>query len=149
MSSTLAAYVADLAALTVTGVTRSYSAPPVQINTADLPCMYPRLPQLADNPVTACGQGGWPIHTAELVIMVEPLGQNLQPTNFAAVLALIDALQAALQHTPSAQNPLWQSAAPTQGAPSDSGGGVYSSAFAVGPPVTSTLPFASTVAACW
>ena len=109
MSSTLAAYVADLAALTVTGVTRKYGAPPVQINTADLPCMYPRLPQLADNPITACGQGGWPIHTAELVIMVEPLGQNLQPTNFAAVLTLIDNLQAALQaDRPTTGKRTWQ-----------------------------------------
>lgn len=109
MSSTIAAYVSALSGLTVTGVTRKYTEPPTQVNTADLPCMYPRIPELSDAPITACGQGGWPTHTAELVILVEPIAQNRQNVNFALVLSLIDALQAALQAAkPTTGKRTWQ-----------------------------------------
>jgi hypothetical protein len=97
--TTYTAFVAALAGLTVTGVTSNFTAPPKQINTADLPALYPRLPQGTEGPMTAEGQGGWPQLTAEVVIIIEPVGQNLQPTNFAAAVTLIDALSTALRST--------------------------------------------------
>lgn len=102
--TTYAAYVGALAGLTVTGVKRKFTAPPTRINTADLPATYPRLPQGQEGPMTAEGEGGWPSLTCELVMIVEPLGQNLQPTNFAATLTLIDNLSTALRNTSLAKS---------------------------------------------
>ena len=47
--------------------------------------------------MTAEGQGGWPVLRAELVIIVEPLGQNVNDINFALCVTLIDNLSTALR----------------------------------------------------
>ncbi len=97
--TTLTQFMAALGGMAVTGVTRAYTSPPTQVSTADLPCSYPRLPSAIGGPIVACGNNGWPQYSAELVILVEPLGQERQPTNWAKVLTMIDALQTALAST--------------------------------------------------
>ena len=89
-------YVAMLADLTVTGVTKRYPTPPTQINTAQLPAQWPRLPQGETTIASVGGQMGLPSLTCDLVIAVEAMGQNTQPANYSRALAVIDALQATL-----------------------------------------------------
>lgn len=95
--TTLTQFVTALGNVSVTGVKRAYTAPPRQVYTADCPAQYPRLPRLENGPVVACGDGLWPTLTGEIVICVEPVLQGEQPTNFALVLTLMDALNTALQ----------------------------------------------------
>lgn len=95
--TTYAAFVAALAGLTITGIKRKFPAPPTQLNTADLPAMYPRIPQAQEGGLTAEGQGGWPRIQGELVVILEPIGQSLQRSNFAATVAMIDAINATLR----------------------------------------------------
>jgi len=89
-------YVATLAGLDVTGVVKSYTAPPTQLSTAQLPAQWARLPSGETTVASMGGQMGLPSFTCDLVIAVEAMGQNTQPANYARALAIIDALQATL-----------------------------------------------------
>jgi hypothetical protein len=89
-------FVSMLAGLTVTGVPRRFNAPPVQLSTAQLPAMWPRLPRGASNVVTLGSALDVAVLTCDLVVAVEAVGQNAQLTNYARALSIIDALQAAL-----------------------------------------------------
>jgi len=93
---TYAEYVATLTALTVTGVTKRYSAPPSQLSTAQLPAMWARLPSGTVEVVAMDGGAGLPSFTCDLVIAIEAMAQNTQPANYAKGITIIDALQAAL-----------------------------------------------------
>lgn len=90
-----------IADLTITGVKRKYRNIPDQLSTADLPCQFVRLPEGSEGPLTADGEGGWPVRTAELVIVACPVGQNRQPANQDLVLTLIDALCTTLRAVPA------------------------------------------------
>lgn len=94
--TTYADYVADLAALTVTGVVRSYDHLPEQIETADLPALYVRLPAGENQTVTLTALGGLRQATCEIVIVVEPVQQNQNEPNFEACIGFLDALESAL-----------------------------------------------------
>ena len=89
-------FVETLAAINVAGVQRRFGAPPNQLSTADLPAMWPRLPD-SDSSVATFG-GGMDLDTlrCEVAVCVEAVGQNMQPTNYARCLQLVDAMQAAL-----------------------------------------------------
>jgi len=60
-----------------------------------------RLPEGSEGPLTADGEGGWPVRTCELVIVACPVGQSRQPTNHELVLTLIDALCTTLRAVPA------------------------------------------------
>jgi hypothetical protein len=94
-----AAFVDGVASLTITGVKRRYDAPPDRLTTADLPASFPHIPDDAaqEAPLTADGQGGWPRMAVELVVVIEPTRQRTQAANFAATLAMMDAVAAALR----------------------------------------------------
>jgi hypothetical protein len=96
--TTYAAFTAAVAALSITGRKRAYSSPPMQITTADLPASYPRLPSggLNTDSLSTCTNSG-NRRVVDLVVVVEPLGQGTQPQNFAATIAIIDAVEAALR----------------------------------------------------
>ena len=89
-------YVAILAGLDVAGVVKTYTAPPTQLSTAQLPAQWARLPQGETTIASMGGQMGLPSLTCDLVLAVEVIGQNTQPANYAKALAIIDALHAAL-----------------------------------------------------
>lgn len=93
---TYAGYVADLATLSVTGVTRVYDHPPERINTADLPSLYVRLPAGENQSVTLTALRGLRQATCEVVIAVEPVRQNQNEPNFTTCIGLLDALEDAI-----------------------------------------------------
>lgn len=93
---TYAGFVADLATLSVTGVTRAYDHPPAQLNTADLPSLYVRLPAGENQSVTLAALNGLRQATCEVVIAVEPVRQNRNEPNFATCIGLLDALEDAI-----------------------------------------------------
>lgn len=95
--STYAAFIPALMDMTVSGITTYADEPPMQISTAKLPLMFPRLPTGADSVVTVSGATGLQSATCEIVIVIEPLHQSLQPTNFAAALTMMDSLATTLK----------------------------------------------------
>ena len=94
----LATFVEALGSMTVTGVRKTYAAPPTSLATANLPALYPRVPASLDSriPVLTSAATDLQRHVVELVIVVNPIGQSLAPLNFAATVALIDAMHTAL-----------------------------------------------------
>lgn len=87
----------DLATLPITGVKRQFAAPPTQVNTADMPLAFPRVPK-GEVSVNTIGGGVRPsAWTVELVCVIEAAGQSTQPANFEATVELIDAINAALE----------------------------------------------------
>ncbi len=95
--TTYTSFVAALGALSVNGVTTKLGYISGQVETASLPVLFVRLPENAETPLTADGEGGWPRLTAEVVIAVEPYAQNRHQQNYAATVTLIDALTTALR----------------------------------------------------
>ena len=94
--TTYAAYVAALAAMNITGVTTEFSEPPRQLHTAQLPAQFPRLPTGENGIVAFSSATGLSSATCELVIVIEPVQQNLQSVNYALALTLLDNTETAL-----------------------------------------------------
>lgn len=92
----ITSFVTTLAGLTVSGVSRAYTYPPLQLTTADLPASFVMPPRSDYAPLSTCDDIADEI-TCRLVIAIEAAGQNIQPTNYAAMLAMADALNAALK----------------------------------------------------
>ena len=98
MSTTFTALVDSLEALTVTGVTKRYTAgPPAQLNSADLPAQWCDLPRGEERPAYAGAGGLDRTLTVDLRIAVEAVGQNLRINNWPAVVALMDSIATALR----------------------------------------------------
>jgi hypothetical protein len=97
MALTYAEFIADIAGMTVTGVKQKLSAPPTQINTADLPLMFPRLPEGSNETFTFSGEVGLDTVACELAIVVNPAQQATSPINFALAVTLMDALTTQLK----------------------------------------------------
>ena len=88
------AFVDTLAAVDVAGVKRRHGYPPLQISTADLPASFVRPPSSTYEPLSTCTDTDNEM-TCSLVVAIEPTGQNTQPTNYARMLDMADALNAA------------------------------------------------------
>jgi len=97
--TTFRSFVDALEALTITGVNRQYTqGPPIGApGVADCPFQYVRYPRSEEIPIVFGEQGGWPTLRAELVLGVEPVGQNTAFENFDDTVDLMDALVTALQ----------------------------------------------------
>jgi hypothetical protein len=96
MAFTYATFISNIAGMSISGVTRQYTAPPQQLSTADLPASYPRLP-IADNQSVTLTHGRGLLQAAvELVIVVEPYRQGTNVANFATCVALVDAVETSL-----------------------------------------------------
>lgn len=80
----------------VTGVTRQYAYPPLLISTADLPASFVRPPSSGFSQIATCDPVGDTFSTS-LVIAIEPAGQEIQATNYAALLTMLDNLNTALK----------------------------------------------------
>jgi hypothetical protein len=95
--TTYAAYRTALMDISITGVTTVYDEPPVQINSASLPIMYPALPTGEVEMITLAGAAGLSTATMDMVIVIEAIRQNRYNVNYALALSLIDASVAAIK----------------------------------------------------
>ena len=98
--TTYRSFVDALEALTITGVVRQYTqGPPIgSPGTADCPFQYVRYPGTDEEFAIVFGeQGGWADLHAELVICVEPTGQNVAPENFDDTVDMMDNVATALR----------------------------------------------------
>lgn len=93
------AFVDALEAMTVTGVSRNYTqGPPLGAPVdADCPALFVRYPEADEDRTTFGTHGGWPTFRTDVVIVVEPTGQNTAPANFDATVDMMDNLSAALR----------------------------------------------------
>ena len=94
--TTYAQWVTGLAGLTVTGVVKKQAYPPQQVNDADLPLLFPRLPTGGNEVIALTGGMGLKEATAELVILTRPGLLSTQKTEFPILLGLLDAVETTL-----------------------------------------------------
>lgn len=94
--TTYRSFIDSIEALTVTGVTRRYTqGQPATLNTADLPAQWADLPRGESEPATCAGDMTRTLR-ADLLVALEPVGQNTRPTNFDACVTMLDNLHTAL-----------------------------------------------------
>ena len=94
-------YVEGLAELVIPGVVRDYGMePPQSLNTADMPAKFLRLPvesrsrfALAIDGADAHGSG---MMTVEVVVVLQPVAQDLPEPNFTSTVEMCDAMTKAL-----------------------------------------------------
>lgn len=94
--ATNAAWVTALGAMTVTGVTRHYANPPQAVSTADLPVYFPMAPGGGMPAMVLSCKANNKVRRAQVVILVEPVGQATNAINFGKLAALMDALETSL-----------------------------------------------------
>ena len=95
--ATLTDLVAQAAALPVAGVKTRAPYRPRQVNAADLPMLYSRLPG-SSRAISTLTYGQDLRHaTLEVVILVQMINLDTQPVNDALTVQLLDALAAALE----------------------------------------------------
>jgi len=99
--TTYRTFVDALEALVVTGVVQRYtSGPPSGApGTSDIPAQYVRYPGSDEVAIVFGEGGGWPTLRAELVLLVEAVGQNTQGRNFDLTVDMMDNLATALRGT--------------------------------------------------
>jgi len=95
--TTYSAFVAALAAMTVTSVTRAYTEPPQRIASADLPVMFPRIPSGSGENESLGGTSSYSRAECELVVVLESTGQDNNSVNFPAAVTMMDNLEAAFR----------------------------------------------------
>jgi hypothetical protein len=100
--TSLTALVAQIGALTVAGVKTQYAYRPRQMNAADLPLLYTRLPG-STRPLSTLTYGqDLRSATIEVVVVVQMLNLDTQAPNDALTVQLMDSLAAALEGSASA-----------------------------------------------
>ncbi len=104
MALTVATFAANLLAMSVTGITRTYSNPPQQLNAVDLPVLYPRVPESSNGAITFGSQAGLDTVRIELVAVVQPYFVDTNAANFTTAKTVIDNLVAALKAEAIANN---------------------------------------------
>lgn len=93
---TLTQFVAGLAALTVTSVKRKYTEPPAVLGAADLPAMYPRVPENGATAGSFAYSHRMRSLVCELVIAVQAVKLGSNASNMTLALSLMDNLHTAL-----------------------------------------------------
>ena len=96
MATTLETFVAALRGVTVAGVKRVFDAPPASISTADLPAFWVNSAGSREVPI-ARSSVSWPVHTAELFLVVTPVAQSTARQSFAGAVEYADRLRVALR----------------------------------------------------
>lgn len=89
------AWVAAFQTLSVNGV-KTLRTPPLSLGTADLPALWPELPEVALGRLLVSCTNENKTRRMFLHLAVEPLGQNTQKGNYERVIAYMDALETAL-----------------------------------------------------
>lgn len=92
---TNAAWVAAFQTLSVDGI-KTRRTPPESLGTADLPVLWPELPEVARGTLLVSCLNENKTRRMFLHVAVEPLGQNTQKGNYERVVGYMDALETAL-----------------------------------------------------
>lgn len=95
MALNVAGLVSGLAAVSVTGVKTKMAEAPRRVSDAMLPISYPRVPSVVRSVGTIGGALDLDRVTVEMVILVRSMMVSTQAGNFAAVTALMDAINTA------------------------------------------------------
>ena len=98
-ATTYRSFVDALEALVISGVVRQYTSGPPAVSpaTSETPAQYVRYPASDEVPMVFGKQGGWPALRAELVILVEAVGQSKQANNFDDTVDMMDNVATALR----------------------------------------------------
>lgn len=92
----LADLITGLSILAVEGVRTWFPQPPRQVNDAQLPALYCRLPVKIDGEtVTLSGDSAHKL-AVDLCVILQPVGMSIQSLNWSAALAMTDAVNVAL-----------------------------------------------------
>lgn len=94
--TTLRAFVDALADLDIDGVRRKRKVMPTEINRADLPMSYVRIPDASRSTSTLSYGMDLRHGVAELVVVVAPMLTGTQERNFYATVDMVDAIADAL-----------------------------------------------------
>ena len=94
---TFAEFAADLCGMTVTGVQKVYSAPPESLNSANLPALFPMLPEGNQAALTFGAALYSGTQTLELWVPVKAAAQGTIPETYTALTTLMDNLGTALR----------------------------------------------------
>ncbi len=95
--TTNAQWLAGIQAMSVTGVTKTYSYPPTSLNTADLPAAWPHQFDMGlNNIISSCSDLN-KARTCNYFIALEPTPQSTQSANYEAMIAMVDNLETAIQ----------------------------------------------------
>jgi hypothetical protein len=85
-----ATFISTVSGLTITGVTRKYDHRPVQINSTDMPIQLLDLGGLEQNDdLTTCVDDGI-TYSVDLVVLVNPAGQDNAEPNYEAQVTMVD-----------------------------------------------------------
>lgn len=102
MAFTLGALVATASALPVPGVKKKTAFRPRQVNAADLPLLYTRLPSSSRETSTLTYAQGLRSATLEIVVVVQFLNLSEQASNDALTVSLLDNLAMTLESNAAA-----------------------------------------------
>lgn len=81
----LLSYYEELSEGVISGV-KNLQSTPSQINTAQLPCKYVKYGSTTFNVSSLANTMGLPLHTFDVVFLIEPVGQNNNILNQIAVM---------------------------------------------------------------
>jgi hypothetical protein len=86
-------FISAIHGLSVTGVVRKFNHTPLQINTADMPAQMLDFGGLSQNDdMTTCIDDGY-THAVDLVIVLQPAGQDNPGPNYSAQATMVDSLR--------------------------------------------------------
>ena len=95
--TTYTSFISTVSGVSITGVTRKFDHEPLSVHTSDLPASFVRLPGGGTNPetLTTCSGDG-KTRVVELVVILEPLGQERPSKNFSLTVTMMDNTETAL-----------------------------------------------------
>lgn len=95
--TTYAAFVAAVAATSITGVTKKYTYKPVAVDISSGAASYVDLPSggLNRETLTSCTSGGKQ-RAVDFVVVFEAVGQEQHSVNYATAITYLDRVEAAL-----------------------------------------------------
>ncbi len=106
--TTNAQWLAGIQAMSVTGVTKTYSYPPTSLNTADLPAAWPhQFDMNLNNIISSCSDLN-KARTCNYFIALEPTPQSTQSANYEAMIAMVDNLETAIQGLTQTATPVME-----------------------------------------
>ena len=89
-------FLAALNAMSITGVVKSYSQPPLSLSTGDLPAGFPMVLSSGQGELLSTCIELSKTRSAGYAICIEPIGQGTQVLNYARLAPLLDAFETAL-----------------------------------------------------